>query len=125
MKFSRHLCVFAHRVCKRGAGLFLCFALIVAGIPKWEVHAHLHDAIGHQHEIVNDDHDHHHPMTSDQGSNKLGSFHMHDVTTALTFVLPAEALGLSSVPVGRIFYARPPESLALAAWPPPYRPPIS
>lgn len=106
----------------RGLGLLLVLAVVAAGLPRWEVHAHAAADHGHTHGGVLAEHDEPAPAAGDDAGNVIP--HLHDaasVSAALQTVDPLRLAGLPPVGWTPSFL---PATAAAAAGPPPHRPPI-
>lgn len=106
----------------RGVGLLLAVALVAAGLPRWELHAHTAAEHGHTHGGVLAEHDEPVPASGDAPASVVP--HIHDVASVSATLPSVEPLRITAVqPDSWLppFHSAP---AATSAGPPPHRPPI-
>ena len=111
----------------RLGAVLLLLALVTAGIPRGEVHAHAESYDAHEHAInlVDDHAGDEHGHTNAAEPDGVDVLHAHDVCVCVSSLPPVPAM----LPEGSDFVvARVVHVVALAPLtprPPPYRPPIA
>ena len=111
----------ARRSWLRGAWVLLALAVVMAGLPRWELHAHGAAEYGHTHGDVHAAHDEPAPPASDQDAAVP---HVHEAAVTAAAPLAIDALRVAAAPTVRIAIPRNTGQVASAVWPPPQRPPI-
>lgn len=105
----------------RGAWALLAVAVVIAGLPRWELHAHGAAEHGHTHGDVHAAHDEPVPLVSDQDAAVP---HIHEAAVTVAAPLAIDALRVAAAPTLRVAIPRNTGQVASAVWPPPQRPPI-
>ena len=111
----------ARRSWLRGAWVLLALAVMAAGLPRWEMHAHGVAEHGHTHDDVFAAHDEPAPPASDQEQVVP---HVHEAAATVATPLTVDALRVSAAPPVRWTIPRNTGQATSAVWPPPQRPPI-
>lgn len=107
----------------RGVGLLLAIAVMASGLPRWEVHAH--EAAERQHTHAGGPAEHHEPAPPAESDPADVVAHLHDAASLSATLPMVEPLECRSIPR---YVWMPPFQLApaaIAAGPPPQRPPIA
>lgn len=116
----------ARRAWMRGVHVVLLLTLVLGAIPKWELHVHADDGVGHHHAFVDHAQNRDNVASPDgDGSGDLGALHVHDLATLTVFAVSTEPLSFFPVPTGQWVCCKPALELPFSAWPPPHRPPIA
>lgn len=98
----------------------LAFALLFVAWPQLDLHAHAKGEQSHSHAFDHNSHDQQAPEDLDAP----GVMHLHDASSA-AWTLPSCQTQIAAVPLKAWHLALTFDSGALAAPPPPHRPPIA
>lgn len=104
----------------RCLSVVLAFALMFVTWPQLELHAHAKGDQAHAHALEHDAHD---QQVPDDAASP-GVMHLHDAST-VAWTMPTGHAPIAMVPPSAWSLALTFDSGALAALPPPHRPPIA
>ncbi len=104
----------------RGLSWVLAFAVMFMAWPQIDLHAHAKGEQAHTHALQHDAHDQQAPEDLDAP----GVMHVHDASS-VAWTLPSRQAPIAAVPLAVWDPALTFDSGALAAPPPPHRPPIA
>lgn len=122
MSLARCRYLLSRRSWLRGAWVLLATALIVGGLPRWEMHTHGAAEHGHTHDDAHAAHDQPGSPANDQDGAVP---HVHEATAPAAAPLAIDALRIAAAPMVRLTIASSTGQTASAVWPPPQRPPIA
>jgi len=104
---------------------FAIFALVLAGVPRWEVHQHA--AVEDHHAFEPFSHEHHHAAPEADSNPDVGGApftHCHAAPSIAVALFPSDLPPLVPAPLNSDVFPEPATILATDTGPPPQRPPI-
>ncbi len=104
----------------RGFSWILAFAVMLMAWPQIDLHAHAEGEQTHTHELQHDTHD----QQATEDLDAPGVMHLHDASS-VAWTLPSRQPQIAAAPLSAWHPALTFDSGALAAPPPPHRPPIA
>jgi hypothetical protein len=98
--------------------------LLVATVPRWELHQHV--VVDHDHDHVGLPHDHHHDLMSYSDTEGGAAVtHLHSAPAFSIALIQAVMPSLDRLSSSADAFASPESTPVASCWPPPHRPPIA